>query len=60
MKNWLHQKSAHLKKEEFAHRKKIDITNEDYIVTMEYWEQCHCHHCWTTAGVAISVIINEK
>jgi hypothetical protein len=49
------QKEARLKKEEIAHRKKIDITQEEYIVAMEFWEQYHSPCCWTTASMAISV-----
>ena len=49
------QKAAHLKKEEIAHKKKIDITQEEHIVAMEFWEQYHSPHCWTTASMAMSV-----
>ena len=49
------QKAARLKKEEIAHKKKIDITQEEYIVAMEFWEQYHSPHCWTTASMAMSV-----
>ena len=49
------QKAAHLKKEEIAHKKKIDITQEEYIVAMEFWEQYHSPCCWTTASMAMSV-----
>ena len=49
------QKAARLKKEEIAHKKKIDITQEEYIVAMEFWEQYHSPCCWTTASMAMSV-----
>ena len=49
------QKAAHLKKEEIAHKKKIDITQEEYIVAMEFWEQYHSPCRCTTASMAMSV-----
>ena len=49
------QNAARLKKEEIAHKKKIDITQEEYIVAMEFWEQYHSPCCWTTASMAMSV-----
>ena len=39
------QKAAHLKKAEIAHKKKIDITQEEYIVALEFWEQYHSPCC---------------
>ena len=49
------QKAARLKKEEIAHKKKIDITQEEYIVAMEFWEQYHSHCSWTTAFKDVSI-----
>jgi hypothetical protein len=49
------QKAALLKKEEIAHKKKIDITQEEYIVAMEFWEQYQSPCCWTTSSMAMSV-----
>ena len=47
------QNAAHLKKEKTAPKKKIDITQDKYIVAME--EQYHSPCCWTTARMAMSV-----
>ena len=49
------QKEARLKNEEIAHMKKTDITQEEYIVSMKFWEQYHSPCCWTTAIMTISV-----
>jgi hypothetical protein len=52
---WAAQKEVHLKKEDVAHMKKMEIKLEEYVVAMEFWEQYHSSHCWTTATMAISV-----
>jgi len=40
--------------------KKPDITQEEYIVAIEFWEQYHSPHSWTTAIIAISVYDQMK
>jgi hypothetical protein len=42
------QKAARLRKEEIAHQKKIELTQEEYIIAIDLWEQYYLPRCWKT------------
>jgi hypothetical protein len=47
------QKAACLRKEDIAHQKKINSTQEEYIAAIELWEQYHSPRCWKSNEMAI-------
>lgn len=53
--NFYRSKKNHGQKNEVAHHRKIDATQEEYKMAMELWEQYHLPHCWKTGGMANDV-----
>mmetsp|Transcript_9817 Transcript_9817/g.20905 ORF Transcript_9817/g.20905 Transcript_9817/m.20905 type:complete len:211 (-) Transcript_9817:255-887(-) len=49
------QKEARRKKEEIALQKKLDNSQEEYIIAIYFFEQYHSQRAWTTAEEATNI-----